>query len=130
METNKLKPFDLELAKAGEAVITRNKLNVEILDFEFNKEGKKIIAKIIYPKAENVLVRVFEDGKFWSNETTDDYDLFMKPETKIVWVNFYKGSFGGTIFCSVVYMTYQEAINGKNEMAGIFLETKIIEIEI
>ena len=56
MENKNLKPFNLESAKAGKAVITRDGRDVKIIDFEFCETPAKqgIIAKVRKSRGQDI----------------------------------------------------------------------------
>ena len=133
-----LKPFNLEDAKAGNAVITRDGHDVKILDFEFKltSDTIQLIGKIEFESSYQVAYKWYIDGKF-SEKELSEMDLFMKTETKSVWVNFYKKTSYSTsegfykfISCGSCYESEQKARSDINDMFGIYIETKQIEITL
>lgn len=93
MEEKKLnlKPFDLEAAKAGKPVCTRDGRKARIICFDAKrKDGKNIMALIPskeYPGFED-LVAYPNNGNYHGGHENDD-DLMMLPEKKEGWVNIY-----------------------------------------
>lgn len=84
-----MKPFNLEEAKAGKPVCTRNGLSVRILCFDRLEPNYPIVALVKSNNAEEVL-RYTKVGN--CSILTDDYskhDLFMKTEKKIGFVVLY-----------------------------------------
>lgn len=82
-----MKPFDLEAAKAGAPIVTRD-----------GRPAKFIAhAAEAYP-SQRLLVLIdgdvrlkFENGKYASSPAhVSDNDLFMAPVKRTVWVNLYK----------------------------------------
>ena len=83
-----LKPFDLEAAKAGKPVCTRDGRKARIICFD-TKGDKPIIALIEYEIDERPC-NYFANGRFYSNPNeNNDADLMMLPEKKEGWVNIY-----------------------------------------
>ena len=104
METSNLKPFNLEAAKAGKPVCTRDGRKVRIICFD-GKGDNPIIALVEAKGNKDALIekveRYFINGHsvFEVRETNDD--LMMLPEKKEGWVNVYKER---------IYSTKEEAI--------------------
>ena len=92
-----LKPFDLEAAKAGKPVCTRDGRKARIICFDA-KGDKPIIALIEMGVAETPNNYPI-DGKAISTKETP-CDLMMLPEKKEGWVNIYRGQ---------VYNTFEKA---------------------
>lgn len=87
----KMKPFDLEAAKAGKPVCTRDGRKARIICFDAKrKDGKNIMALIPskeYPGFED-LVAYPNNGNYHGGHENDG-DLMMLPEKKEGWVNIY-----------------------------------------
>ena len=95
MEEKKLnlKPFDLEAAKAGKPVCTRDGKKARIICFD-RKDIKPIVALVTFINGTSVIEKAFyyfEDGYHLSKNDNNIYDLMMLPEKKEGWVNVYKG---------------------------------------
>lgn len=83
-----LKPFDLEAAKAGKPVCTRDGRSVRIICFNREYIGFPIIALIKNGDTEGVYQ--FDDkGRSNIDDEERGYDLMMIPEKKEGWVNIY-----------------------------------------
>ena len=86
-----LKEFDLEAAKAGKPVCTRDGRKARIICFDAKrKDGKNIMALIPskeYPGFED-LVAYPNNGNYHGGHENDG-DLMMLPEKKEGWVNIY-----------------------------------------
>lgn len=98
-----LKPFSLELAKAGKPVCTRDGRKARIICFDAKGE-KPIIALIANGNSEDVNY-YYITGKVRFLDKEDGNDLMMLPEKKEGWVNVYKDS---------VYDTKNEALIGRS----------------
>ena len=92
MEEKKLnlKPFDIQKAKAGKPVCTRDGRKARIICFD-RKDDFPIIALIESANCGEILQCYLNDGKCCHNETLD-YDLMMLSEKKEMWINIYKST--------------------------------------
>ena len=90
-----LKPFNLEAAKAGKPVCTRDGRKARIICFD-RIDAKPILALVRSTdgKGENVFY-YFESGKRIANAPESVLDLMMLPEKKEGWVNVYSNCLGG-----------------------------------
>lgn len=112
MEEKKLnlKPFDLEAAKAGKPVCTRDGRKARIICFDA-KCNKPIVA-LIYDCNKETVFQYLESGRFFVDQI-DKYDLMMFTRKKEGWLNIYK-DFEDTVCC--VYPTEKEALeDGETE---------------
>ena len=83
----KLKPFDLEAALQGAAVVTRDGREVnEVVYLKTRSGNLKVIAVI------DGLINAYDtSGKYYTSlEEGHVHDLFMKPTQVTKWVNIYK----------------------------------------
>lgn len=129
MEEKKLnlKPFDLEAAKAGKPVCTRDGRKARIICFDA-KCNKPIVA-LIYDCNKETVLQYLENGRFFVDQI-DKYDLMMLPEKKEGWVNVYKSyNVGKKIPCMAsIYPTKEEA--KKSSVVGFdYVDTVKIEWE-
>lgn len=112
MEEKKLnlKEFDLEAAKAGKPVCTRDGRKARIICFDA-KCNKPIVA-LIYDCNKETVLQYLENGRFFVDQI-DKYDLMMFTRKKEGWLNIYK-DFEDTVCC--VYPTEKEALeDGETE---------------
>lgn len=134
MEEKKLnlRPFDLEAAKAGKPVCTRDGRKARIICFDAKrKDGKNIIALI--PSKEysgfEDLVAYPNNGNYHGGHENDG-DLMMFPQKKEGWVNVYKSYNVGkkTPCIASIYPTKEEA--KKSSVVGLdYVDTVKIEWE-
>ena len=113
-----LKKFDLEAAKAGNPVCTRDGRKARIICFD-RKDIKPIVALVTFINGTSVIEKAFyyfEDGYHLSKNDNNIYDLMMLPEKKERWVNVYKDS---------VYNTKEEALAGRSECRGYIDTIKV-----
>lgn len=83
----KLKPFNLEAAKAGKPVCTRDGRNVRIICFDCKIESFPIVALVSGALGREEIISYDEAG--YSSTREPDDRLFMLPEKKIGWINAY-----------------------------------------
>ena len=109
MEENKLnlKPFDIQKAREGKPVCTRDGRKARIICFDA-KDTQPIIG--LYEKNIDGIVREYlcsyhTDGRMYDDQNTG-YDLMMSPEKKEGWVNVYKKS---------IYKTKEDAFNHRDK---------------
>lgn len=122
-----LKPFDLEAAKAGKPVCTRDGRKARIICFDA-KCNKPIVA-LIYDCNKETVLQYLENGRFFVDQI-DKYDLMMLPQKKDGWVNVYKSyNVGKKIPCMAsIYPTKEEA--KKSSVVGFdYVDTVKIEWE-
>lgn len=88
MEEKKLnlKPFDLEAAKAGKPVCTKDGRKARIICFD--AKGVKPIIALIDNGDKETITQYLKFGRLW-NDNESDEDLMMLPEKKEGWVNIY-----------------------------------------
>lgn len=85
-----MKPFDLELAKAGHPVCTRDGRAVRILCHDRKSvDGYSMLALVDEGDHESFIVYTSR-GKFYNYKKDDPYDLFMSPVKKEGWINIYE----------------------------------------
>jgi len=89
-----MKPFNLEEAKAGKPVVTRDGRPVRILAFD--RKGDYCIVAIVSCWGSDEVIGYRESGK--SATINSEYDLFMKLEKKEGWVNVYRGGSTGDLY--------------------------------
>lgn len=107
-----LKPFNLDAAKQGKPVCTRDGCKARIICFD-RKDNTPIVALIERVDDIEILQCYHNDGKCFHYETSNN-DLMMFPEKKEGWVNIDKGG-SGKIAVSSPYSTKEEAIHNDNE---------------
>lgn len=119
-----MKPFNLELAKAGHPVCTRDGHEAKIICFDRKHELYTIIALIKYPSVDRV--ECFTDkGKANFVNEIDNNDLFMKSTKKEGWINIYKNT---CLYSSRrIHESKEEAF--KNHNCGDYVDTIKIEWE-
>lgn len=115
MET-KLKPFDLEKAKQGAKVVTRNGRPARIICWDRVDATEPIVALVgsydnEYGKMAEDVCTYTDRGEYMCEEE-HNLDLFMAPTTVERWVNVYKNEYKGYYFGDY-YNSEQEALRFK-----------------
>lgn len=123
-----LKPFDLEAAKAGKPVCTRDGRKARIICFDAKrKDGKNIMALIPskeYPEFED-LVAYPNNGNYHGGHENDG-DLMMLHQKKEGWINLCKNNHGDTSVVGV-FPNREEAVSN---CPPTYLSTIKIECDI
>ena len=96
IDLNLLRPFDIELAKQGKPVCTRDGRKARIICFDYKGDGNAypILALIstcnLSGVPSEIIAKYTEDGKYAKyNSVENGEDLMMLPEKKEGWVNIY-----------------------------------------
>ena len=128
MEENKLnlKPFNLEAAKSGKPIYTRDGRKARIICFDA-KGDKPIIALVEMGTAETPNNYPI-DGKAVSAKEAS-CDLMMLPEKKEGWVNVYNADTTFYFVEGMVYDTKEEAIKHINPDNEIYITTVKVQWE-
>ena len=129
MEEKKLnlKEFDLEAAKAGKPVCTRDGRKARIICFDSKRKDEKNIIALIpskeYPEFEDMIA--YPNNGNYHGGHENDGDLMMLTKKKEGWLNIYK-DFEDRICC--IYKTKEEALE-KKETEDDYITTIKIEWE-
>jgi len=110
MNTKNLKPFDLELAKSGHPVCTRDGHKARILAYDVKNAEPLIVAVEIYDGTEQVYTYKL-NGKFIDDNDSYEDDLIMAPVKHEGWVNIYKCVDNSVFVGNIIFQTYDEAKN-------------------
>ncbi len=122
----KFKPFDLEAAKAGVPVMTRDGRPARILAFDLKADEHPIAAAIETHDGKYEVVRAYtECGNYNDTVDEDDYDLVMAPVKHRMWVNVYKE---GQYQIGNLFDTEVEAIKN-GERVSAYITTVPVEWE-
>ena len=121
-----MKPFDLEKAKAGAKLCTRDGRPARVICWD--RKGCLPLVFLV-DEADDEEERLFQtdlSGRH-SSHRDDPYDLFLAPDKKEGWVNVYKYN-DGNVSSMHIFSTYQEA---KESIAGsgAYIDTVKIEWE-
>ena len=109
-----LKEFDIEAAKSGKPVCTRDGRKARIICFDSNG-GRPIVALVTEcDDEEEIPYKYHCDGSYNCQSIPSDNDLMMLPEKKEGWVNVYN-SLGVITFSHNPYDTKEEALASEME---------------
>lgn len=117
------KPFDLEAAKAGKPVCTRNGQEVRIICFDAKLENYSIIALVKEKGSTREYLHTYtNEGRIYYKNPTHSLDLVMPLKKKTGWVNIFAN---GEYTVSNIYTTEQSA--KVNAIIGKAVDTIQIE---
>ena len=116
--TTDLKPFDLNAAKTGKPVCTRDGRKVRIICFD-KEDIRPIVALIKSDKGGESAYYYYVNGMTLSNNYQSVHDLMMLPEKKEGWVNVYYNRTDGITFSKHPYPSKEEAIKNAGTMSNI-----------
>lgn len=103
----KTKPFDLEAAKAGAPVCTRNGRPARIICTDFRDKDYPIVALIAHSYGSESITLHTLDGHFYTDGREAYGDLVMPVNMRMGWVNIYKR--GDDRYAGDVYSSKKEA---------------------
>ena len=136
MEEKKLnlRPFDLEAAKAGKPVCTRDGRKARIISFDrkflFKGVSYPIIALVEDTAKEETIYGYNEKGKvIIENDTPYKDDLMMLPQKKEGWVNVYKSHERGNTISFIVASIYPTKEEAKKSYVVEFDYVDTVKIE-
>lgn len=121
-----MKPFNLEEAKAGKPVCTRDGKPVRIICFDRNEKTYPIIALVDKGPFE-VVYTYTNEGKY-NFEGFSDFDLLIVPIKKKGWVNIYKKNITNNITDrggGYIFPTKEQALNAVMSGQGYVTTTEI-----
>ena len=111
MEENKLnlKSFDIQKAREGKPVCTRDGRKARIICFDSNG-GRPIVALVTEcDDEEEIPYKYHCDGSYNCQSIPSDNDLMMLPEKKKGWINIIKTQDGGYCCKGEVHSDYNDA---------------------
>ena len=92
----KLKPFDLEAAKAGKPVCTRDGRKARILCYDFKQNEEYPILVAVENKDGKECALLYSNGGISEMYKSSNNELAMLPEKKEGWVNVYENQIHNT----------------------------------
>ena len=105
-----MKEFDLELAKAGHPVQTRNGKNARIICFDAKDKYYPIVALIEMMNEVEEVARYTNKDK-WCVDSDRDLDLVMTSVKYEEWVNIYRDADTGLPYCGkFIYSSESDAV--------------------
>ena len=108
-----LKPFDLEAAKQGKPVCTREGRKARIICFDLQDPEYDMVALILGKNGFESICTFNSNGRFNDADDVDKqskHDLMMLPEKKEGWVNIVKDTDGSYCCKGEVHSDYNDAI--------------------
>lgn len=76
--TIRILPFDIEKAKQGAKIVTRDNENARIICYDRESEDYPIVALVMDTgAAESEIITYTNDGKYYDDGDTSSYDLFI-----------------------------------------------------
>ena len=114
-ENNKFKPFDLEQAKAGKPVCTRDGRKARIICFDAKTLGDYPIIALV-ENADNSIYEAaysFSDKGEYLRGNIRNIDLVIPLEEHEGWVNIYRNA--GIVSAQCIYNTREEAMESAEE---------------
>lgn len=103
-----MKPFDLEKAKAGAPLCTREGFRARIVFFDANNDRFPIVALLEGEDGKEYPASFTKKGRFSDWEVDSSNDLLMVGEKKEGWMNIYKRM--DKVMNSSIYETKGEAM--------------------
>ena len=105
-----LKPFDLQAAKSGKPVCTRDGRKVRVICFDSKNDPQRPIVALVEHNDNELLYEYTIEGKecFSHISTTGTSDLMMLPEKKEGWVNMYRDEESKRVYCGEFIFSERE----------------------
>lgn len=131
MEEKKLnlKPFDIQKAREGKPVCTRDGRKARIICFDLKDDNYPLAAAVEGSGKEEILCYT-STGHFYELNQEVDLDLMMLPEKKEGWANiYYEHDAPSHREASWVYDKEEEAIKAGKEHGSCYIATVRIEWE-
>ena len=123
-----MKVFDINMARQGAAVCTRNGNKARIICFDRKHSNRSPIIALVEIEGEEYVKAYTEDGAYTGMEDFI-YDLMMAPVKKKVWINFYKTANGNIISDQLTWDSKDDAV--KNSMGnGGWIGAYEVEVEL
>lgn len=107
-----MREFNLQEAKEGKPVCTRDGRKVRIICFDRKHSEYPIVALVTNHNKEDC-VAYASNGKFICGGNDKQSDLVMAPTKKVCWLNIYEDSCGRR--CSCLWDTKEEALLHKEK---------------
>lgn len=106
-----IKPFDLEKAKAGEPVMTRDGCKARVICFDREEVDFPLVALVTDPESGTETLETYRaDGRYTIAVAVTDLDLVMAPVKKEGWMNVYPSNMTSLVgVCSHIYLSQAAA---------------------
>ena len=123
-----MKPFDLEKAKAGAPLCTREGFRARIVCFDADNDRFPIVALLKSDNGKGYPASFTKEGRFSDGEVDSSKDLLMVGEKKEGWINIYEAFMERYI--GAVHKSKEEAMRMKvNEKDVTYKATVKVEWE-
>lgn len=123
-----MKPFDLEKAKAGAPICTREGFRARILCFDADNDRFPIVALLKSDNGKEYPASFTKEGRFSDWEVDSSNDLLMEGIKKEGWINIYEALKERCI--GVVHKSKEEAMRIKVNGQGVtYITTVRVEWE-
>lgn len=120
-----MKPFNIKEAKAGMPVCTKSGKNARIICFDAKVTSNETNMVVLVDEGNTELIYTYNNNGT-SLFLTDDYNLMMKPEHHIGYINIYRCDVGIKLIGSMIYDDYAQAKKFLKNMDG---DIKTLKIE-
>ena len=105
-----LKPFDIQKAREGKPVCTRDGRKARIICFDKKDNQCPIVALVdYYDRKDGEAVTTYTNEGFFCIDKKHPNDLMMLPEKKEGWVNIYKSD-NGTYYTGAIFYEKNDAL--------------------
>lgn len=123
-----MKPFDLEKAKAGASICTRDGSKARIVCFDADNDRFPIVALLKGDNDKEYPVSFTKEGRFSDGKADSSKDLFMEGIKKEGWINIYEAL--KERYIGAVYNSKEEAMSMRADGQGIkYITTVRVEWE-
>lgn len=123
-----MKPFDLQAALAGAKVQTRD--GREVTELYFFKTAKNKETFPVSACVDGKIISFTKNGKWGSQGSINESDLFMVSEKKEYWINVWR-SINGNIGCSSIpFLSKTDALDIRRNAEYLGDPVKIWEEEV
>lgn len=123
-----MKPFNLEEAKSGRSICTRNGKSVRIICFDRNEKTYPIVALVDKGPFEAVYTYTNE-GRYNAEGFSDfDFDLMMAPVKRKGWINIYRKDIKNNVTdrgSGYIFPTKEQALDTVMSGQGYITTTEI-----
>ena len=118
MEEKKLnlKPFDIQKAREGKPVCTRDGRKVRIICFDLKGAEYPIVAAVETHDCLAESISAYDKNGKFDHDKENNNDLMMLPEKKEGWMNIYNNGYNHKVG-ALIYNSKEEALNNKESNA-------------
>lgn len=119
-----MKEFDLEKAKSGAPVCTREGLPARIICWDRKDDYYPILA-LVERNNKEILISATDRGHVFNDERCSNGDLFMAPVKHEGWVNIHKDEYGMPETTERIWKSEESARNAANGDESYIATVKI-----